>query len=84
MLFFWSDFDIGEFELFDLRLFGSPDLANLIEVPIAAALGLLSAVGLAIAIQTGRIREERSVSRWVVATYIAAALFYLLMPVLPH
>ena len=75
---------IVRFELFDLRLFGSPDLANLIEIPIAAALGFLSAAGLAIAIRMGRIREERFVSRWVITTYIATGIFFFLMPGLPH
>lgn len=84
MLFAFSDSRVGGYELFDLRLYGSPDLANLIEMPIGGALGLLSALGLGIAIRTGRIREEGSVSRWVIATYIAGGLFYLLMPALPH
>jgi hypothetical protein len=83
-LFLWSDIRVGDFKLFDSRMFGSPDVTNLIEIPIAAALGLLSAMGLAIEIYTSRIRKEESVSRWVIATYIAVALFYLLMPALPH
>lgn len=77
-------FQVGGFALEDLRIFGGPSLANLIEIPIAAILGVLSAVGLAIMKLFDRIQEEKSVSRWVIATYGVAVLFYLMMPGLPE
>ena len=79
-----GDIRIWGFELGDLRPFGAPSLANLIEIPIAAAVGIVSAVGLAIMRKAGRIHRRQSISRWVLATYGLAMMFYILMPGLPE
>lgn len=70
------------FELESYRPFGSPSLANLIEVPLMATFGGIIAVVVRAFRSSGRLQE--SVRRVVALTYVVAFLFYLFMPTLPE
>lgn len=72
------------FELEALRPFGSPSLGNLIEIPIAAALGLATAIVMLAIRALGRMQDEKIVWRTVKIAYVVAAIFYFLMPTLPE
>jgi hypothetical protein len=71
-------------ELETLRPFGSPTLSNLIEIPIAAAFGLAVAIIMLALRALGRMQDEKVVWRTVKTAYVAAAIFYFLMPTLPE
>ena len=79
-----GDYRVAGFELGDLRPFGSPSLANLIEIPIAAALGGVMAVAL-LFVRLGLKKQRKEIAvRFVKVSYLLAVLIYLLFPGLPE
>ena len=81
-----SEIGIGGFELSHLRPSGGPTLGNLVvEISIAVIIGILSALCLAIVRLSDRLlQEQKSIWRWVAATYFVVVPFYFLMPGLPE
>ncbi len=71
-------------ELEDLRPWGGPSLANIIEIPIAASWGLIGAIILLACQSRAMLKTGRSVVIFVSCWYGAAVMFYLMMPTLPE
>ncbi len=74
--------NFGAFELEGLRPFGGPSLSNLVEIPIATALGGIAAVVLYSGRSRGAFQSDRSLVRFVVCAFGVAVAFYFLMPTL--
>ena len=76
--------NFGSFEVESLRLFGSPSLSNLIEIPLVAIFGMVAATILLMCRRRGRLGSPRAMALYVLGVFTAAVVFYFLMPTLPQ
>lgn len=83
-LMIFGGINVGRFELEDLRIFGSPSLGNLVEIPIVGILGLIVALSLFNFQKSHYESAVRIRFKVVFYCYICAVVFYLLMPTLPE
>ena len=81
---FIGDYRIAGFELGNLRPFGSPSMANLIEIPIAAAFGGIMAVVMLIYKLNQKNGSQKMSKIFIPFTYGAVVLLYILFPGLPE